>query len=109
MMTAKTVPAPDRLIEMADKRIMGPAGDNAHEATLRACAQEWLFDQQESSLRLLRAKQAEERLAVSEARVEALKADNMKWRRIINEHHLGILAPVLPSAPPSPPQEVPDD
>jgi len=40
-------------------------------------------------------------LAASQERVRELAADNMKWRKLVNEYRLSILLPVLPETPPS--------
>jgi NTP pyrophosphatase (non-canonical NTP hydrolase) len=56
---------------MADKRFLGKPGDNSTEAALRACAQQWDFDRQESDLRRIRAELAVRRLEAAQAREEA--------------------------------------
>jgi len=68
---------PSTLIAMADKRFMGRPGDNATEAALRACAQQWAFERQESDLRRIRAELAERRLAAVKAREEALTEEDI--------------------------------
>ena len=79
---------PSTLIAMADKRFMGRPGDNATEAALRACAQQWAFERQESDLRRIRAELAERRLATAQAREEALE----QYIRIRRQVEHGMLA-----------------